>query len=209
MHKSRMDLSGHSKLNNEEPIMNNNTGMLCEAENSVLLVIDVQTHLTSIMPAKVLARLQRNMGLLLNVAKLLGIPVFVTEQYPEGLGNLEKDIVNLLPDDVRRYEKTSFSCTGAGNFSADLKTSNRKQIILVGMEAHICVMQTSIGLINDGYQVYVVVDAVCSRHRESYETALTRLRSSGAIILDTESVLFEWIRDAKNEHFKTLQTLLR
>lgn len=189
--------------------MNSNTALLCDKDNSALLVIDVQTHLTAIMPAKVLARLQRNMGLLLNAARLLDIPVFATEQYPQGLGNLEEDIVNLLPAGTRRYEKTSFSCTGADNFSADLNASKRKQVILAGMEAHVCVMQTAIELINDGYQVYIVVDAICSRHRESYETALARMGSSGATILDAESVLFEWMRDAKNEHFKTLQTLLR
>ncbi|MFT5134931.1 MAG: isochorismate hydrolase, partial [Gammaproteobacteria bacterium] len=129
--------------------------------------------------------------------------------YPAGLGNLEKDIVKLLPDDVRRYEKTSFSCTGADNFSADLEQCGRKQIMLAGMEAHICVMQTAIELLADDYQVYVVVDAICSRHRESYEIALTRLRSLGVTIIDTESVLFEWLRDSKNEHFKALQSLLR
>ncbi len=189
--------------------MTNNTDMLCDRDNSVLLIIDVQTHLTAVMPAKVLARLQRNMGLLLNAARLLEIPVFATEQYPQGLGNLEQEIVNLLPEGTRRYEKTSFSCAGADNFSTDLQASARKQIILTGMEAHVCVTQTAIELINDGYQVFVVVDAVCSRQRENYGTALERLRSSGAIILDAESVLFEWMRDSRNEHFKTLQKFLR
>ncbi len=183
--------------------------MLCERDSSALLIIDVQTHLTAIMPAKVLARLQRNMGLLLNAAGLMDIPVFATEQYPKGLGNLEEEIANLLPEGSFRYEKTSFACTGAENFNADLKASGRKQIILAGMEAHICVMQTATELGNDGYQVFVVADAICSRHRESYETALLRLRNTGVTILDAESVLFEWMRDAKNEHFKTLQTLLR
>jgi isochorismate hydrolase len=188
---------------------NNDTSMLCEPDNSALLVIDVQTHLTAVMPAKVLARLQRNMGLMLNAAKLLDIPVFATEQYPAGLGNMEEEIANLLPQGSHRYEKTSFSCTGADNFSSDLKASGRKQIVIAGMEAHICVMQTAINLVKNGYQVFVVADAICSRHRESYETALLRLRYAGVTILDAESVLFEWVRDAKNDHFKALQPLLR
>jgi isochorismate hydrolase len=185
-----------------------NTNMLCEPDKSALLVIDVQTHLTAIMPAKVLARLQRNMGLMLNAANLLDIPVFATEQYPAGLGNKE-EIANMLPKGSHKYEKTSFSCTGAENFNADLEATGRKQIIIAGMEAHICVIQTAIELVNDDYQVFVVADAICSRHRESYETALLRLRYSGVTVLDAESVIFEWMRDAKNEHFKALQTLLR
>ncbi len=187
----------------------NNTNLLCEANSSALLVVDVQTHLTAIMPAKVLARLQRNMSLMLNAANLMDIPVFATEQYPAGLGNMEEAIASMLPQGSHRYEKTSFSCTGAESFSSDLKSSGRKQIIIAGMEAHICVMQTAVELIKDDYQVFVVADAICSRHRESYETALLRLRNSGATVLDAESVLFEWMGDAKNEHFKALQTMLR
>jgi len=186
-----------------------NMSMLCESDSSALLVIDVQTHLTAIMPAKVLARLQRNMGLMLNAARLLEIPVFATEQYPAGLGNMEEEIANMLPKGSHKYEKTSFSCTGAENFNSDLEKSKRKQIIIAGMEAHICVMQTAANLVEQGYQVFVVADAICSRHRESYETALLRLRYLGVTILDAESVLFEWTRDAKNEHFKELQKLLR
>jgi len=185
------------------------SGMLCEADKSALLIVDVQTHLTAIMPAKVLARLQRNMGLLLHAAKLLDIPVFATEQYPQGLGNMEQAIAELLPQGSKRYEKTSFACTGAENFSTDLKACGRSQIILAGMEAHICIMQTAVNLVKDGYKVFVAADAICSRHRESYETALLRLRYSGVTVLDAESVLFEWLGDASNEHFKSMQPLFR
>ncbi len=187
---------------------NENTAIL-EPENSVLVIIDIQTHLTAVMPAKVLARLQRNTGLLLNAAKTLDIPVFTTEQYPQGLGNIEPDIARLLPEGTKKYEKTSFSCTGADNFVADLAQLGRKQIILAGMEAHVCVMQTALQLMKLGYQVFVAADSICSRQRESYETALLRLRQAEVIITDAEAIMFEWIADAKHEGFKTLQALVR
>ena len=189
--------------------MTTSEAMLCAEDNSALLVIDVQTHLTAVMPAKVLARLQRNIGLLLNAAGLHNIPVFATEQYPQGLGTLEEAIIRLLPESARRYEKTSFSCVNAEGLLDDLKSTGRKQVIIAGMEAHICVMQTAIELLSQDFEVFVVVDAICSRHRESYETALTRLRSAGATILDAESVLFEWVRDARHDHFKALQAMVR
>lgn len=189
--------------------MNDMNGIVCNAEESVLIIIDIQTHLTAVMPAKVLARLQRNLGLLLNAARLLEVPVLATEQYPQGLGNLEADIVRLLPEGTRRHEKTSFSCTGSSTFCEDLESRNRKQVILTGMEAHVCVMQTALELCARDYQVFVAADAICSRHRESYETALLRLRSAGVCILDAESVAFEWLRDSKHEHFKAIQTFLR
>lgn len=185
-----------------------NISMTCDADVSVLVVIDIQTKLTGVMPVKVLARLQRYTGVLIKAAKVLKIPVLVTEQYPKGLGNLEQDIAVLLADDARRYEKTAFSVTGAADFVEDLSRSGRTQIILVGMEAHVCVLQTAMDLRALGYQIFVVADAVCSRHRESYETALNRMRQAGVIIVNAESVLFEWLRDAKHAQFKTLQPLL-
>lgn len=183
--------------------------MLCNSEQSVLIVIDIQTKLTATMPAKVLARLQRYTRVLINSAKTLEIPVFVTEQYPQGLGKLESDIVNLLPADAKVYEKTSFSCTDAAGFCDDLSSTGRKQVIITGMETHVCVLQTAIDLLSFDYQVIVVSDAVCSRHRESYETALSRLRQTGVVVANAESILFEWLRDARHEHFKTLQPLIR
>lgn len=188
---------------------NYNPAILCSVDDSQLVIMDIQTHLTATMPAKVLARLQRNTGLLLKSAEILDVPVYATEQYPKGLGNTEPDIVKLLPESSKRYEKTAFSCTGCEGFLADLSNSKRKQIILTGMEAHICILQSAIELINAGYQIFVAADAVCSRHRESYETALLRLRQAGVIICDAESIIFEWLKDAKNEHFKPVQALLK
>lgn len=185
-----------------------NTSMTCDADSSVLLVIDIQTKLTGVMPVKVLARLQRYTGVLIKSANLLNIPVSVTEQYPKGLGKLEQDIDVLLAQDARRYEKTSFSCAGATEFVEDLSRSGRTQIILAGMEAHVCVLQTALDLRALGYQIFVVADAVCSRHRESYETALSRMRQAGVIIVNAESVLFEWLSDAKHAQFKTVQGLI-
>jgi len=182
---------------------------LCVVDDSILVVIDVQTKLTAVMPPKVLARLQRNTGLLIQAAARLGVPIFASEQYPEGLGSLEPDIQKLLPSDARRYQKTVFSLAAVPQFLSDLEACGRRQIVVTGMEAHVCVLQTAIELQNGGYRPFVVSDAVCSRHRESYETALARLRQENVIVSDAESVLFEWLRDSKSENFKALQQLIR
>jgi len=187
---------------------NENTTSLCDANDSVLLIVDIQTRLTAVMPAKVLARLQRNTSLLIGAADKLGIPTFTTEQYPKGLGQIEPDIQKILPVDTRRYEKTRFSCVGADNFIHDLAATGKKQIIMAGMEAHVCILQTAIDLRHQGYTIFVVGDGVCSRHRESYETALQQLRRSDVIVCDAESVLFEWLRDARHEKFKEVQALI-
>lgn len=177
--------------------------------DSVLVIIDIQTKLTAVMPMKVLARLQRNTGLLLRAAKGLDVPVFASEQYPEGLGELEPDIVRLLPADAHRYRKTAFSLAAVPQFMADLAASGKRQVVLCGMEAHICVLQTAMDLLRAGYETFLVSDAVCSRQRESYEIALARLRDGGTVITDAEAVLYEWLGDAKHPQFKSLQSLLR
>jgi len=183
--------------------------LLCDANSSALLIIDIQTHLTAVMPLKVLARLKNNTSLLIKAADTLNIPILATEQYPKGLGPLEPEIVEILPKETVRFEKTCFSCVGADNFLEKLKSSGKKQIILLGLEAHVCVLQTAIDLLVNDYQVFVVIDGICSRHRENYETSLLRMRQSGIITCNAESVLFEWLRDSKNEHFKTLSDLVR
>ena len=146
--------------------------LILEAGNSVLLIIDIQTRLTAVMPAKVLARLQRITAFLLKSAKILDIPVFVTEQYPKGLGKLEDDIAKLLPENTKRYEKTSFSCTGAENFLDDLAQLGHKQIVLAGMEAHVCVMQTALHLLNLDYHVVVVGDGAVFREISKFAGGL-------------------------------------
>jgi len=183
--------------------------LLCDASKSALLIIDIQTHLTAVMPAKVLARLKKNTSLLIKAAETLSIPILATEQYPKGLGPLESEIVEILPEGTLRFEKTCFSCVGADNFLEKLKDSGRKQIIILGLEAHVCVLQTAIDLMENDYQVFVVIDGICSRHRENYEASLQRMRQSGIITCNAESVLFEWLRDSKNTQFKTLSNLVR
>ncbi|MCY4211222.1 MAG: isochorismatase family protein [Gammaproteobacteria bacterium] len=182
---------------------------LCEAGNSVLLVIDIQTELTAITPLKVLARLQRNTSLLIRTAVSLGLPIFATERSPERLGRIEPEVHKLLPETTPVYQKTSFTCMGAKNFAEDLTATKRKQAILVGMEAHVCILQTALDLHKRGYIVFVVADSVCSRQRENYEIALRRLARAGIIICDAESVLFEWIRGADEELSLQVQGLLR
>ncbi len=183
--------------------------LLCDAYDSVLILIDIQTRLIATMPAKVLARLKRNSYLLIKAAETLGIPVLATEQYPKGLGPLEPEIVDILPENTLRFEKTCFSCAGADTFIQQLENTDRKQVILMGIEAHVCVLQTAIDLLSAGFRVFVIIDGVCSRNRENYETALQRMRHAGVITCNAESVLFEWIRDASHEHFKTLSAMIK
>jgi nicotinamidase-related amidase len=183
--------------------------LCCDAARSQLVVIDIQEKLGAAMPEKVLARVIRNSQLLLTAAARLGVPVVVTEQYPRGLGATDPRIAECIPASALRLEKTGFSCTAATGFDAVVRNTERPQIVLSGMECHVCVLQTAMDLLAAGLQPYVVEDAVCSRKLENYENALRRLEQAGAVIATTESVMFEWLRDARNEHFKTLSAMVR
>ncbi len=183
--------------------------LLCNADHCCLLVIDIQTKLTATMPGKVLDRLKRNSSTLLQAADQLSIPVFVTQQYPQGLGPMIPELTQLLPKGSRLFDKTCFSCTEAEGFMSALTTTGRHQIVMAGIEAHICVLQTAIALRAAGFDVFVVSDAVSSRQRENYENAIQRMHASNIMICNTESMLFEWLRDARNTHFKTLSALIK
>ena len=182
--------------------------LLCQADQSVLLVIDIQQRLASAMPDKVLQAVIKHSGWLLQAAALLHIPVVRSEQYPKGLGETLDEVRQHLAHDTR-LEKTCFSCCGADGFAQTLSRSARKQLILAGMESHVCVLQTAMQLKAEGYEVVVVNDAVCSRDKHNHKNALRRMEQSGIVISNTESVLFEWLRDAQHPHFKTISQLLR
>ena len=181
----------------------------CTKSDSILTVIDLQQRLGGAMPAKVLNRVIFNATLLSQAAGLLDIPVLKTEQYPRGLGPTLPNVIEALPESTTAFEKTAFSCCGADGFLATVDQLQRRQLILVGMEAHVCIMQTAIDLTNAGLEVFVVEDAVCSRRLENYQNALDRLRQSAISVVTAESVVFEWIEDADHAHFKAIQKLLR
>ena len=183
------------------------TGGLAGCGTSQLVLIDVQEKLCRAMPAGSLGELLHNSANLLQAAHLLDIPIIHTEQYPHGLGATHAQLATWLDSD-RRVEKTCFSCCAEPTFMAKLH-GDRHQIILAGMEAHICVLQTALHLQALGRQVFVVEDAVLSRKLENKANALARLRQAGVIVSNTESVLFEWLKVAEGEAFKQISRLVR
>ncbi|MCU0935628.1 MAG: hydrolase [Gammaproteobacteria bacterium] len=182
---------------------------LCHAGSSQLVVVDVQERLAAAMPAEDRARVLRNLGILLEAARLLDVPVLATEQYPRGLGPSEPEVASRLPAGAAVLEKTSFSCCGADGFAACLGATPRPQVVLGGMEAHVCVLQTAFELRDQGFQVFVVEDAVCSRAPDNHANALARLRQAGVLVPSTESVVFEWLGNARHPQFKAISALLK
>ena len=183
--------------------------MLCQATASQLLIIDIQERLCSTMNEKVLQQVIKNTNILTQAANKLAIPVIRTEQYPKGLGPTHADILTQASDTHAVYEKTCFSGCGAQGMEKHLRDIHRPQIIIAGMEAHICVLQTAMELQALGKQVFVAQDAVISRNKHNYKNALARLRQAGIVVSNTESVLFEWLKDASNPQFKELSKLIR
>jgi nicotinamidase-related amidase len=183
--------------------------MLCRREDSALLIVDVQTRLAGAMHTAARTMVLRNAGILIDAAKALGIPIVQTEQYPRGLGPSEPALAERLEGAATRLEKTAFSCCGAEGFDAAACTDGRTQWIICGMEAHVCVLQTALELHARGLQVFVVEDGVCSRTEANRANASARLRHAGVIVTNTESVLFEWLRDAADPQFKALSALIR
>ena len=191
-----------------DKIMTNTKKLLCNAENSCLMIVDIQEKLSAVMPEKVINRLKSNADVLLTAADRLNVPVIVTMQYPKGLGDVENFVKDKLNEKSKCFEKTSFSCLGAEGLLEHLEKLNKKQIIMIGLESHICVLQSAIELTEKGYDVFVVSDAIASRKLTSYETSLTRLEQANIWLLNTESVLFEWLRNASHPEFKSLSKLI-
>ena len=181
---------------------------LCNANDSCLVIVDIQAKLSAAMPEKVISRLRKNTDILLKAANQLNVPVVTTAQYPKGLGPIENFISEQLNDTSKHFDKTCFSILGAEQLPEHLATINKKQIILIGIEAHICVLQSALDLLANGFDVFVVTDAISSRKLDSYEIALKRMNQQGCNLLNTESVLFEWLRDATHAEFKTLSKLI-
>jgi Isochorismatase family len=181
--------------------------MLVNASNALLLIVDVQSRLLPAMnePERVLARNQ----ILLRAAELLQIPVTVSEQYPKGLGNTVPEL-NITSATV--FEKLSFSCWRDGAMKAHfikLHDGGRPLVIVAGIEAHVCVLQSCIDLYNAGFGVFVVADAVSSRQSSSADLALQRLREAGIQVVNTEMVVFELLEKAGTTEFKALSALIK
>ncbi len=172
--------------------------------DSLLLVVDVQEKLLAKMPGA--EGFQRNIELLLDAADALDVPIAATEQYPKGLGPTIQGIAQRLKSPA--LSKTAFSCCGAEGFLAELRVHSRHNVILVGMETHVCIAQTAFDLMNAGFGVFVPVDAVASRREIDRETALRRMELAGCIPTTCEAIVFEWLRDAAHRQFKTVSKLV-
>ncbi|MBN2161478.1 MAG: isochorismatase family protein [Pontiellaceae bacterium] len=175
-------------------------------ENVVLVFIDVQGRLHEIMYEK--EDLDRNLERMVRCAALLDIPAAVTEQIPEKLGATNEPFRSLLFE-AEVIAKTSFSCCGEPAFMSWLRQQKRRQVLLVGIEAHVCVYQTAIDLIEGGYEVFVAADGVSSRAAENKSLALEAMRDAGAVILPVESLFFALLRDAADSRFKELLRLIK
>lgn len=183
------------------------SAQIAQASSSQLAIIDVQPKLCNVMQTADMQAVIQNCSRLAQGANVLQIPITASEQYPQALGETMPEIAQHLL--VKKpIAKTTFSACSEPKFKAQLQR-DKSQIILVGLESHICVLQTALALLAQGKQVFVVADAVISRKTENKCNALARLATAGCIITNTESVLFEWLGNANHEAFKAISKLVK
>lgn len=180
--------------------------MRIKREVSAALVIDIQEKLFPHMDQK--EALLKKCSMLMKGLKVLGVPLVVTEQYPKGLGGTVADISEMVGSDPV-IEKIAFSCCDEPAVLQTAAMQNRKTVIVCGIEAHVCVMQTVVDLVDAGYNAVVVVDCISSRNREDKRVAVERMRVEGAVITTCESILFELARVAGTDQFKAISRLVK
>ncbi len=185
--------------------MNKHDKILTE-KNCALLVVDIQER---ILPAMFESEsFLTNTLKLIKGIKVLQIPIFFTEQYPKGLGKTVKVISDEL-EGISAFEKMTFSCAGAENLFDELKKKSIIKVILVGIESHVCILQTALDLIVNGFEVFLPADAVTSRKKQDCEVALKRMEKHGVEITLTESVLFEMLNVCGTEQFKQISKIVK
>lgn len=175
-------------------------------DKAVLVVIDMQGKLAQSMYCK--EQLFENVQKIIKGAQVLGLPLLLTEQNPKGLGPTISEIADLVPG-VRRIPKLSFSCCGDESFSKELSGLQRRQVLLSGIEAHVCLYQTTVDLVGSGYEVHVLADAVSSRTADNKAIGLQKMRDAGASITSVETALFELLRAAEGPAFKQIISIVK
>ena len=178
------------------------------ADGTILLVVDMQERLMAAMPEEARERTIKNIGILLSLAGRMGIRAIATEQYPKGLGRTIPEIAESMPD-FEPVEKISFSCCGGAGISDWLPDVDPGEIVVTGCETHVCVFQSVSDLLDQGWNVHVPADAVCSRTKENWETGLRLMEKAGALITSTETVVFDILRVAGTDEFKFMSRLLK
>ena len=197
-----IDVRFGNKLREAELLMNHQFRL--KVEDTALLVVDIQEKLLpKIMQA---GEVLRNASFIVNAAKVLGVPVIATEQYPKGLGPTVEPIRGLL---TTVWEKKTFSAVAEGGALDFLKSDARIKVVVAGIEAHICVMQTVLDLLNQGFHVFVCVDAVSSRYAIDVKIALKRMQQAGAILVTAETCVYEWLETAANPAFREISTMVQ
>lgn len=178
-----------------------------QRDSALIFVVDIQGRL---MPAMADPKgVVKNTSTLLHAAKAYALPAVYSEQYPKGLGPTEEEVLKLLEElDAFRLEKTQYNATLPEMMEA-IKKTGRKQIILTGTETHVCVYQTVRSLLEAGYELFVPYDAVGSRSEKNRDNALEQFREMGAVVTNTETLLFDLMKDAKDPHFKELQQYIK
>jgi len=178
-----------------------------DRDRAVLVVVDVQQRLVPSMDPEVYRETLANIDMLVRGADILQIPVLATEQYPKGLGPTVPELANACR--TRIVEKMTFGCCGEPSFVDYLRGLDRSEVIVVGMEAHVCVYQTILGLLQQDYHVHLVRDAVISRGTVDYRNSLENAARAGAIVTTAETALFQLLRTAEAPEFKAISKLVK
>jgi nicotinamidase-related amidase len=180
---------------------------ILELSQSALLIIDMQEAFR--YNINNFDECAERTAIAAQAAHLLNVPILVTEQYPKGLGDTAKEIADVLAEDVQIIEKTAFSSCGAQDCQSVLQATKATHIMVAGLEAHICVNQTVHDLLSQNFKVHLLTDCITSRNKKDRKIGLDKMRQSGAIPSSVEMALFELLRDARHEQFKSIQGLIK
>lgn len=180
---------------------------ILDRNRTVLVVVDLQEAFRH--PINDFALVASRSSTIVRGFQTLNLPIIITEQYPKGLGRTAEEVLFSLPPEFEFVEKSAFSSCGASAFMEKLRATGANQIVLCGLETHICVNQTAHDLLSEKFQVHILTDCVASRFAQDKEAALKKMQSSGAILSSVEMALFELLKDSKHGQFKAIQDLIK
>ncbi len=175
-------------------------------KGAVLLIVDVQEKLVAVMEEK--SKIIKNIKKLISLFHILNLPILVTEQYPKGIGRLILPLKEAIVE-YHPIEKVTFSCFGEESFIGELDKRKAKNLVITGIETHICILQTALDALSRGYKVHLPNDAVCSRQKSNWKVGMEKMRKAGVIITSTETVIFELLEKADTPEFRTILKVIK